>query len=30
MCIRDGYWPPRMHDVLETEDAMMQQQEPQA
>ncbi|MCK5919747.1 MAG: TRAP transporter small permease subunit [Methylococcales bacterium] len=26
MCIRDGHWPPRMHDVLETEDAMMQQE----
>lgn len=27
MCIRDGYWPPRMHDVEETETALMHQKE---
>ncbi|MDE0097445.1 MAG: TRAP transporter small permease subunit [Gammaproteobacteria bacterium] len=27
MCIRDGYWPKRMHDVEETEDMMIHQQE---
>lgn len=27
MCIRNGYWPKRMHDVEETEDMMIHQQE---
>jgi TRAP-type mannitol/chloroaromatic compound transport system permease small subunit len=27
MCIRDGYWPKRMHDVMETEEALIHQQE---
>ncbi len=27
MCIRDGYWPKRMHDVEETEDMLVHQQE---
>ena len=26
ICIRDGQWPPRMHDVLETEQTLMQEQ----
>ena len=26
MCIRDGYWPKRMHDVMETEDQMINAQ----
>lgn len=26
MCIRDGYWPKRIHDVKETEQALMEQQ----
>lgn len=27
MCIRDGYWPKRMHDVEETEDMLIHQKE---
>lgn len=27
LCIRDGYWQKRMHDVEETEDMLLQQQE---
>lgn len=27
MCIRDGYWPKRMHDVEETEDMLVHQRE---
>ncbi len=27
ICIRDGYWPKRIHDVAETEDILMQQYE---
>ncbi len=27
MCIRNGYWPKRMHDVEETENMMIHQQE---
>ncbi|MGI9315890.1 MAG: TRAP transporter small permease subunit [bacterium] len=27
MCIRDGYWPKRMHDVMETEEAMIHQED---
>lgn len=29
ICIRDGFWPPRMHDVDETETKLMYQQKEQ-